>query len=128
LATAPPAALNRIVHGQPITPEQRQARQVAVMQAAREFADGQGPLQPLNPDWDEAFLKLLDTNRLVDVDAWSNAWIEKEAGHSAHEIRTWVAAFAAMAAHGPYEVKDRFYRAAPDLIAGFAIRTAVLNV
>ena len=30
LATAPPAALARIVHGEPMTPEQRQARQVAV--------------------------------------------------------------------------------------------------
>jgi len=127
LATAPPAALGRIVHGNPMTPEQRQARQVAVMDAAREFADGRGPLQPLNPDWDNAFLELLDSNRLPEVDAWSNSWIEQEAGHSAHEIRTWVAAFAALAAHGRYETQQRFYRAAPELIAGFAIRTAVLT-
>jgi 2,3-dihydroxyphenylpropionate 1,2-dioxygenase len=119
--------LGRIVHGNAMTPEQRQARQVAVMEAAREFADGQGSLQPLNPEWDHAFLELLDSNRLPDVDAWSNAWIEKEAGHSAHEIRTWVAAFAAIAAHGHYETQQRFYRAAPELIAGFAVRTAVLN-
>jgi 2,3-dihydroxyphenylpropionate 1,2-dioxygenase len=128
LATAPQAALGRIIHGNPMTPEQRQARQAAVTEAAREFADGQGSLQPLNPDWDHAFLELLDTNRLAEVDAWSNAWIEKEAGHSAHEIRTWVAAFAALAAHGPYKTEHRFYRAAPELIAGFAIRTAVLDV
>jgi len=127
MATAAPAALNRIVHGQPMTPEQRQARQAAVMDAAREFAEGRGPLQPLNPDWDHAFLELLDSNRLPDVDAWSNGWIEQEAGHSAHEIRTWVAAFAAIAAHGRYETQQRFYRAAPELIAGFAIRTAVLT-
>ncbi len=31
LATAPPAALERIVHGRPMTSEQRQARQTAVM-------------------------------------------------------------------------------------------------
>ncbi|AGB24802.1 hypothetical protein Mycsm_04568 [Mycobacterium sp. JS623] len=128
LATAPPGALDRIVHGNPMTPEQRQARQVAVVEAAREFAHGQGTLAPLNPDWDHAFLELLDSNRLADVDAWPNAWIEKEAGHSAHEIRTWVAAFAALAAHGPYHTQHRFYRAAPELIAGFAIRTAVLDV
>ncbi|HYR16629.1 MAG TPA: 3-carboxyethylcatechol 2,3-dioxygenase [Mycobacterium sp.] len=127
LATAPPAALGRIVHGNPMTPELRQARQVAVMEAAREFADGQGSLQPLNPEWDHAFLELLDSNRLPEVDAWSNTWIEQEAGHSAHEIRTWVAAFAAIAAHGRYETQQRFYRAAPELIAGFAVRTAVLN-
>ena len=127
LATAPPAALMRIVYGEPMTPEQRQARQVAVMDAARAFAHGDSPLQPLNPDWDHAFLELIDSNRLSEVDAWSNGWIEQEAGHSAHEIRTWVAAFAALAAHGPYETQQRFYRAAPELIAGFAIRTAVLK-
>ncbi len=127
LATAPPAALERIVHGRPMTTEQRQARQVAVIDAARAFAAGEGPLQPLNPDWDQAFLELLDADRLTEVDAWSNAWIAQEAGNSAHEIRTWVAAFATLAAHGRYETVQRFYRAAPELIAGFAIRTAVLN-
>jgi 2,3-dihydroxyphenylpropionate 1,2-dioxygenase len=127
LATAPPAALERIVHGRPMTTEQRQARQVAVIDAARAFAAGKGPLQPLNPDWDQAFLELLDANRLTEVDAWSNAWIAQEAGNSAHEIRTWVAAFATLAAHGRYETVQRFYRAAPELIAGFSIRTAVLN-
>jgi 2,3-dihydroxyphenylpropionate 1,2-dioxygenase len=125
LATAPPAALERIVHGAPMTAEQRQARQVAVMEAAQAFAHGESPLQPLNPDWDHAFLELLDSNRLAKVDGWSNQWIEQEAGHSAHEIRTWVAAFAALAAHGGYKTQQRFYRAAPELIAGFAIRTAV---
>jgi 2,3-dihydroxyphenylpropionate 1,2-dioxygenase len=128
LASASPAALGRIVHGNPMTPEQRAARQVAVVEAAREFAGGRGPLQPLNPDWDHAFLELLDSNRLTDTDGWSNSWIEQEAGHSAHEIRTWVAAFAAMAANGPYETQQRYYRAAPELIVGFAIRTAVLDV
>jgi 2,3-dihydroxyphenylpropionate 1,2-dioxygenase len=70
---------------------------------------------------------LLDSNRLREVDAWSNSWIEPAAGHSAHEIRTWVSAFAALSAHGRYETQQRFYRAAPELIAGFAIRTAVLT-
>ncbi|OBI83530.1 3-carboxyethylcatechol 2,3-dioxygenase [Mycobacterium sp. E740] len=128
LATAPTAALERIVHGIPMTTEQRQARQLAVMDAAKAFAHGESPLQPLNPDWDAAFLELLDGNRLPEVDGWSNDWIEREAGHSGHEVRTWIAAFAALAAHGRYRTEQRFYRAAPELIAGFAIRTAVLDV
>lgn len=125
LATAPPAALDRIVHGVPMTTEQRQARQAAVMEAAREFATGHSPLAPLNPDWDHAFLDLLDTNRLAEVDGWDNGRIAAQAGNSAHEVRTWVAAFSALATQGGYETGNRFYRAAPDLIAGFAIRTAV---
>jgi 2,3-dihydroxyphenylpropionate 1,2-dioxygenase len=125
LATAPPAALERIVGGAPMSAEGRVARQAAVMAAAHEFAHGQSPLRPLNPEWDHALLDLIDTNRLAEVDGWTNDWIAREAGNSAHEIRTWVAAFAAMAAHGDYQTQQRYYRAAPELIAGFAIRTAV---
>src|ERR1700761_5318015 len=40
LATAPPAVLRRIVHGEPMTSEQREARQAAVVDAARSFARG----------------------------------------------------------------------------------------
>lgn len=125
LATAPPAALERIVGGAPMSPQARAARQEAVIAAAHDFARGESPLQPLNPDWDRAFLDLLDGNRLAEVDAWTNDWIAAEAGNSAHEIRTWVAAFAALSAQGDYRTEQRYYRAAPDLIAGFAIRTAV---
>jgi 2,3-dihydroxyphenylpropionate 1,2-dioxygenase len=125
LATAPPAALGRIVHGEPMSTEQRAARQTAVIAAAHDFAHGESPLQPLNPDWDQALLELLDANRIGDVDGWSNSWIAAEAGNSAHEVRTWIAAFAALAVQGPYETRQRYYRAAPELIAGFAVRTAV---
>jgi len=42
LATAPSSALGRIVDGEPMTPEQRQARQTAVIGLAQEFAHGRG--------------------------------------------------------------------------------------
>lgn len=126
LATAPPAALGRIVHGEPMSTEQRAARQTAVMAAAHDFAHGRSPLRPLNPDWDQALLELIDTNRVAEVDTWSNDWIAAEAGNSAHEIRTWIAAFGALATQGTYETVLRYYRAAPELIAGFAVRTAVV--
>jgi 2,3-dihydroxyphenylpropionate 1,2-dioxygenase len=124
LATAPAAALGRIVHGQPMTPEQRQARQTQVMSLAAEFAHGRGPMHPLNPEWDEQFLDILDSGGLANVDGWSNEWIANQGGNSAHEIRTWIAAFAALASQGPYQTQVRYYRAAPELIAGFAVRTA----
>jgi 2,3-dihydroxyphenylpropionate 1,2-dioxygenase len=94
------------------------------MAAAHDFARGESPLRPLNPEWDHALLDLLDANRVAEVDGWSNAWVAAEAGNSAHEVRTWIAAFAALATQGPYETKQRYYRAAPELIAGFAVRTA----
>jgi 2,3-dihydroxyphenylpropionate 1,2-dioxygenase len=125
LATAPAAAHGRIVHGEPITAEQRMARQTGVIGFAQEFANGRGPMHPLNPEWDRALLDLIDANRLGEVDTWSNDWIAAEGGNSAHEIRTWLAAFAALSTQGRYTTGNHYYRAVPELIAGFAVRTAV---
>src|SRR5580693_7972008 len=97
LATAPEAVLQRIVHGVPMTSEQRQARQTAV----------------------------IDAGRLAEFDHWSNSFVLHEGGGSAHEIRTWIAAFAALATAGPYSTTRRYYKPVAELIAGFAIRTAV---
>jgi 2,3-dihydroxyphenylpropionate 1,2-dioxygenase len=127
LATAPPAALERIVHGRPMTPEQRQARQTAVMEAAKSFAGGESDLQPLNPAWDQRFLETVDAGRIDEFDQWSNSFVLYEGGSSAHEIRTWVAAFAALQTAGAYQTELRYYKPAAELIAGFAIRTATLT-
>jgi len=125
LATASPAVKERIVDGRPMTPEQRQARQAAVIDAAKNFAGGSSDLQPLNPAWDHAFLEIVDGGHLADLDHWSNSHVMHEGGGSAHEIRTWVAAFAALATAGSYRTAVRYYKPAAELIAGFAIRTAV---
>ena len=100
LATAGPAVLQRIVHGEPMTSEQRQARQAAVIDAAKSFAAGESDLQPLNPVWDHQFLEIIDEGRLDELDSWSNSFVMYEGGGSAHEIRTWIAAFAALAKGG----------------------------
>jgi 2,3-dihydroxyphenylpropionate 1,2-dioxygenase len=125
LATAAPAVRERIVTGRPMTPEQRQAREKATADAAKRFAGGESELQPLNPAWDHRFLEIIDDGKLTDVDEWSNSFVVYEGGNSAHEIRTWVAAFAALETAGPYRTTVRYYKPAPELIAGFAIRTAV---
>jgi 2,3-dihydroxyphenylpropionate 1,2-dioxygenase len=125
LATAPPPVLERIVQGRPMTFEQRQARQAAVIGAAMSFARGDSGLQPLNPVWDQRFLQIIDDGRLAELDQWSNSFIVHEGGSSAHEIRSWIAAFAALETAGPYRTTVRYYKPAAELIAGFAIRTAV---
>lgn len=125
LATAPLAAHGRIVHGEPMGPEGRMARQQQVMTAADEFAHGNSPLHPLNPDWDRELLALLDSGRIDEVDSWTNEWIASTAGNSAHEVRTWIAAFSALATAGAYRSTYGYYKEAPELLAGFAIRVAV---
>ena len=47
------------------------------------------------------------------------------AGNSSHEVRTWIAGYAAMAASGPYAVQHSYYRPIRELIAGFAMTTVV---
>jgi len=125
LATAPVAAHGRIVHGEPMGPDGRMARQQQVISAAHDFAHGESPLHPLNPDWDRALLDLLDHGRIDEVDGWTNEWIADTAGNSAHEVRTWVAAYSALATAGSYRITYGYYREAAELLAGFAIRVAV---
>jgi 2,3-dihydroxyphenylpropionate 1,2-dioxygenase len=125
LATASGPVAERIVTGRPATAAERAARQQAVIEAGASFAAGTAPLQPLNPDWDRALLDLLESGDLARLDGWSNAWVEEQGGGSAHEVRTWVAAHAAMAASGGYETTWRYYRPIPEYIAGFAVTTAV---
>ena len=90
------------------------------MAAAEAFTAGKSHLHPLNPQWDRAFLDVLASGNLSAVDAISNDSITREGGKSAHEIRTWVAAFAALAAYGDYGASLDYYRAIPEWIAGFA--------
>lgn len=124
LATAPPATRDRILHGTAMGAEQRQAREDATAAAARDFAAGKNNLAPLNPDFDQRFLSIVDSGNLDELADWSNAFITDSGGGSAHEIRTWAAAFGALATQGRYRTAYRYYRPSPELIAGFAIRVA----
>lgn len=115
----------RLIDNRNPSPEARAARQERTIAAARAFAEGGGGLQPLNPDWDNLVLDTFAEARLAEVDAWTNSWFVEQAGNSSHEVRTWIAAYAALAAQGPYAMTSRFYEAIPEWIAGFSVTTAV---
>lgn len=106
--------------GRDLPADERQARQQRVILAAQRFVEDQHTLHPLNPEWDQHFLDLLIDGRLVDLDCLGNAELSALAGKSSHEVKTWVAAFAALSAFGPYQASDRYYRPIPEWIAGFA--------
>jgi 2,3-dihydroxyphenylpropionate 1,2-dioxygenase len=53
-----------------------------------------------------------------------NAELSTLAGKSTHEVKTWVAAFAALAAFGDYQARERYYRPIPEWIAGFGSLSA----
>lgn len=124
LAHATPEVAEGLIDGRNPSPEARAKRQQRVIEAGQRFAEDPTTLQDLNPEWDHLVLDTLAAGRLADVDGWSNAWFIAQAGNSAHEVRTWIAAYAALAAAGPYEVGIRFYEPIREWIAGFAVTTA----
>ncbi|MTD56573.1 3-carboxyethylcatechol 2,3-dioxygenase [Amycolatopsis pithecellobii] len=114
-----------MLDGRHPTTAARAARQQRVIDTARAFAAGTATIRELNPAWDNAFLDLLHRRALSGADAMTPDQMAGDAGNSAHEVRTWLAAFSALSTASPaYTVHQRFYRAIPEYIAGFAVMAA----
>lgn len=122
LAGASAEVAERLIAGRQPTADARTARQQRTIDAARAFAGGTSTLHPLNPEWDRAFLATLCARELASLDRISNAEVSAAAGDSAHEVKTWVAANAAMAAAtgNRYTAQAGYYAPIPEWIAGFA--------
>lgn len=110
--------------GRDLPANERQARQQRVISAAEGFVADPNSLHPLNPEWDKHFLDLLEQRRFAELDGLGNAELSAVAGKSTHEVKTWVAAFAALSAFGPYQAHERYYRPIPEWIAGFGSLSA----
>lgn len=123
-STADDASRAALLSGRNPTPEAQAARQQRVIDTARAFARGEATIRDLNPDWDTEFIRVCREGDLGAFDAYRPEQMTIDAGNSSHEVRTWVAAFSALAATGPYKVSTEFYRAIPEYIAGFGIMTA----
>jgi 2,3-dihydroxyphenylpropionate 1,2-dioxygenase len=122
LDTAPAEVAERLIAGRNPTPEARERRHRAVIAAAHDLVSGQSQQHPLNPEWDQAFLRTMVERRLETLDTVSNEEVAREGGNSAHEVKSWVAANAAMNActEGRYQLSPPYYQAIPEWIAGFA--------
>ncbi|MFM0593788.1 3-carboxyethylcatechol 2,3-dioxygenase [Paraburkholderia dilworthii] len=119
IAGASAEVAERLIAGRHPSAESRAARQARTVAAAKSFTAGDSRLHPLNPDWDRAFLELLAAGEITAVDGMTNGAISRDGGKSAHEIRTWIAAFGALSAYGPYRASIDYYRPIPEWIAGF---------
>ncbi|WP_188547663.1 3-carboxyethylcatechol 2,3-dioxygenase [Rhodococcoides trifolii] len=111
--------------GGPISAEARAARQQRVIDAARDFAAGTADIQDLAPQWDQDLMRILASGDLTPLDDFSPDEMTRIAGNSSHEVRTWIAGYAAMSAAGDYEVEYSYYRPIRELIAGFGMTTVV---
>lgn len=124
LKGAPEEVADFLIAGRNPTPEFRAARQARTIATGQIFGTPACELTPLNADWDLAFIDLLVHGRLTEIDDFVIEDISKAAGRSTHEIRTWVAAFAALAAAGPYQAHKDYYRPINEWIAGYGVVSA----
>jgi 2,3-dihydroxyphenylpropionate 1,2-dioxygenase len=128
IATATPQQRRMLMgEGGPLSPEAREARQQRVIAAARDFAAGTATIQDLAPEWDRKLLRILASGDLTPLDAWTPDEMTRIAGNSAHEVRTWIAGYAALGAAGRYSVQYSYYRPIRELIAGFGLTTVTLD-
>jgi 2,3-dihydroxyphenylpropionate 1,2-dioxygenase len=127
LEGAPPRVADALIEGHPPSPEQRSRGEQRVVQAGRDYAAGSATLLPINPAWDEQLLDLLEHGELAAFDDWTVEDMAAQGGGSAHEVRTWIAAYSSLAAVGTYAAGLRFYEPIPAWIAGFAVTTAHLS-
>lgn len=124
----PDVAARIISEGRRLTPAQRAEREMNTIRTAEDFAGGRASIQALNPAWDRLVMQTLAERRWEAVDGWTTEWFIEEAGHSSHESRTWIAAHAALAVGGAYDVTASFYAPIPEWIAGFGVTSALLKV
>ncbi|WP_417583275.1 3-carboxyethylcatechol 2,3-dioxygenase [Nitrincola sp.] len=124
LADSPQEIQEFLICGRNPTPEARAAREARTVAAGKIYGSELCQQTPLNAAWDEAFIELLQSGELEQVDNFDIQQISTEAGRSTHEVRTWVAAFAALAASGPYQARKDYYRPINEWIAGYGVVSA----
>ncbi|WP_459548583.1 3-carboxyethylcatechol 2,3-dioxygenase [Nocardia sp. X0981] len=127
IATATDRQRALLVDGRNPTPEARAARQANTIDTARRFAAGTADIMDLNPAWDKAFLDVCRSGRIEEFDGYDADEMDAVAGHSSHEVRTWVAAYSALRSCGEYVLDYQFYQPIREYIAGFAVTTATLR-
>jgi len=118
---APLALRQRLVDRHVASDEELKQREARVMVAASKLVKGEGPCLPPNETWDRAFVHTLLAGDAATLDAITDAEIDREAGFGGHEVRTWVAAFAAMRELGPFVARLDYYRVVPEWITGMGL-------
>ena len=124
LKGAAPDVRQRLVNGGVPTHAQRVLRQNRVLGEGAKFVAGTSELRPLNPEWDKGFLEALVGGNLTSLDDMDDERITSTAGRGAHEVRSWIAALAAIQTRSAYKADVLFYAPVPEWITGMGILTA----
>lgn len=124
IGTASPKTAELLIAGRNPPMELRRAREQSNFETARRLARGEGDALPLNPEWDRALMGDLGNGRLDTLDSLSEEQLTKVAGCGGHEVRAWIAAYAALGAAGPYRSEILFYDDIAEWNAGMGIAVA----
>lgn len=124
IRVAPPEVRARLIDGRDPSPEMRAAHKERVLAAGSEAANGGGPCQPLNPEWDRHVIDMFLSGDMRRFDAMTTEEARRLGGRGANEILAWVAAFAALGAFGTPEVRLDHYEAIDGWIAGMTMMSA----
>jgi len=122
--TAPPPVAEMLIAGRNPPIEARRARERQNFETARKLMAGGGAALPLNPEWDRAFMAAMGRRDLDLLDQMPEAELTRIAGCGGHEVRTWIAAYAALGASGPYASDALFYHDIAAWNAGMGIAAA----
>jgi 2,3-dihydroxyphenylpropionate 1,2-dioxygenase len=121
LAHPDPEVRERITVKREASPAEREAKTQRVMAAGMALASGTSTMKPLNPDWDKRWMDAMEGGELHALSSWSEDAIETQAGLSANESKTWLIARAAMGSRQALRRRLRYYKAIPELIAGYGV-------
>lgn len=123
LAGASPAVRQRLIDGGTLNHQQRFARQMKALNEGPNMVAGTSKLLPLDPVWDRKLMDAFVAGDLAVLDGSTDAEITATGGRGGHEVRSWVAALAAL---GPgYRAEELFYEAIDAWITGMGILKAV---
>jgi 2,3-dihydroxyphenylpropionate 1,2-dioxygenase len=121
---APPGRREALLDGRNQTPESRKIREGRVLASAFRLGTGEGECLPPDADWDRAFLDLMRRGEITALDDWDDDEVTRIAGKGGHEVRTWLAAFAALAEAGAYDPVVECYETVPAWLTGMGLMRA----
>ncbi len=123
IATAPPDVRTRLIEGGALNHAQRHARQHRAHGEGAAMSRKASSLLPANPRWDRMLLNAFSAGDLSVLDQTPDETISKTGGRGGHEVRTWVAALAALGEG--YKATELFYSAVDEWITGMGVMQAV---
>lgn len=102
---------------------ERNAKTERVKAAGMALAGGGSTIKPLNPAWDLDWMSQLagGAAELDQLCTRTEDSIEREAGLSAHESKSWLVARSALSETKPLHCAMRHYQTIPEYIAGYGL-------